>query len=181
MRSIIFLDAGHSGTVEPGAVAHPWTEARLALSITLAAGAALQSFGQRVIFSRKGEADNDLLGWRVELANDCGAVAFVSVHCNSFGTPAAYGVETFHAPGSREGSRLAAAIQTRLVGLDYSANRGVKEASYYVLTATAAPAALVECGFMSNPADLAVLTNPRAQLAIGGAIAAGIMDWLAGF
>lgn len=149
------------------------------MSITLATGAALQAFGQKVIFTRKGDADNDLLGWRVALANDAGARAYVSIHCNSFTSSEARGVETFFATGSAKGARLAAVRSAWSVLNTF--DRGTKAAGFSSSQPPQARQSLVECGFMSNAADLATLTKPARQLAIGGAIAAGVIDWLAGF
>ena len=178
MPAVICLDAGHSGAIEPGVVIPPWTEAKLNLILTLAVGVILQGYGYKLIYTRRGEVDNDLLGWRATLANESDASAFISTHCNGYDNPAANGVETYYAPNSRRGYHLATAIQANLVTLNYTRNRGIKEANYYVLTATHAPAVLIECGFMSNPADLTFLTNPKKQLDIANAIATGIMDWL---
>lgn len=82
---------------------------------------------------------------------------FVSLHLNSYDT-AAYGVETYIYNGSWAGKESNRAIATK-VNDSLAANigwynRGVKEANYYVLQATVAPAILVELGFCDSKRDM---------------------------
>ena len=50
-------------------------------------------------------------------------------------------------------------------------NRGVSQDPFLVLWRTTMPAVLVECGFMSNPSDLATLRTPEGRDAIAQAVA----------
>ena len=58
-------------------------------------------------------------------------------------------------------------------------DRGVKEANFEVLRETDCPAALIECGFISNPIDRAMLADPAEQRRIGAAMAEGVGDYIA--
>jgi N-acetylmuramoyl-L-alanine amidase len=56
-------------------------------------------------------------------------------------------------------------------------DRGVRQASYDVLAGVAAPAILVEIGFLDHPVEGAELLRPDTQRRIGEAIAAAILGW----
>ena len=73
----------------------------------------------------------------------------------------------------RESSALAAAIQRQLARLP-GASRGVKQAPFVVLTGVNMPAALVEIGFITNPAESQRLGQRDRQDAIAKALAAAI-------
>ncbi len=57
------------------------------------------------------------------------------------------------------------------------AARGAKQAAFYVLRGTHAPAILVEMAFVSNPRDEAKLTSRRFRRAMAEGVAAGIADY----
>ncbi len=73
----------------------------------------------------------------------------------------------------RESSALAAKIQRHLAELPMP-SRGVKQAPFVVLTGVNMPAALVEIGFITNPAESARLGQRDRQEAIAKALAAAI-------
>ena len=75
----------------------------------------------------------------------------------------------------RESSALAAAIQRQLARLP-GASRGVKQAPFVVLTGVNMPAALVEIGFISNPAEATRMGQRDRQDAIADALAAAIRE-----
>ena len=182
MKTVV-IDPGHSGPAEPGAVADGVTEAEvnLVLAHLVAAGVEAACGGVKAVLTRTGDIDTDDIAFRAAMASDCGAAAFLSIHCNAHTSPEAMGVETWHFPGSPAGAVLALAVHRRLVELRYTKDRGIKQsAALYVLRATACPAALVECGFLTSPADLAVLRRPAWQAKIAAAITAGILDYLQG-
>ena len=93
-----------------------------------------------------------LLQQRCDISNAAKADAFISIHCNSAENRDASGIETFKYPGvGGVTKRLAENIQNGLASnFPEEKNRGVKEAQYYVLKHTKAPAALVEVGFLSH-------------------------------
>ena len=59
-------------------------------------------------------------------------------------------------------------------------NRRISKAndSYYLLRKTTIPLLIVECGFMSNPAEAKQLQDEAVQEKIAGAICAGIQQYL---
>jgi N-acetylmuramoyl-L-alanine amidase len=85
---------------------------------------------------------------RVAIENRQKNAIFVSIHFNDSRRRGIHGFETYyHSPAARE---LAERIQTKLLEIPHSANRGVHTANYRVLRNAVYPAVLVECGFLSN-------------------------------
>ena len=64
---------------------------------------------------------------------------------------------------------MARLVQEEYVKLGYN-NRGVRRQPLKVLYATDMPSILTEIGFMSNPADLKLITSEKGQKEIAGAI-----------
>ena len=52
--------------------------------------------------------------------------------------------------------------------------------SYYLLKRTVSPTVIVECGFLSNPAEVALLTGEDYQNRLVWAIHMGVMEFLNG-
>ena len=173
----ICIDPGHSGPFEPGACAGGRTEAEFTLQIAQCVKSKLELRGHGVSLTRAGQVADSELAWRAELANNWGADLFISIHCNSAERVDAEGTETYHYPGSSEGLRLAGCIQQHMTEALLTEDRGVKEANFQVLRETDCPAVLVECGFISNPVDRAMLADPQEQEKMGLAVAAGVEDY----
>lgn len=78
---------------------------------------------------------------------------FVSIHHNAAENTSASGLEVFHLGKSKAGKKLASQFDNAYKFHLHEWNqryRGIKEANYYVLVHTQAPAILVECDFLSN-------------------------------
>lgn len=173
----ICLDPGHSGPFEPGACSGGCTEAELTLRIARFTKEELELRGHEVRLTREGSIENSELAWRAELSNSWSADLFLSIHCNSAERVDAEGTETYHYPRSTHGTWLACCIQFRLTDALLTEDRGVKIANFQVLRETDCPAVLIECGFISNPIDRAMLADPLEQWRIGAAIAEGVADY----
>src|SRR5216117_1888888 len=85
---------------------------------------------------------------RVEIENSKKNSIFVSIHFNDSRRRGIHGFETYyHSANSYD---LAHRIQSKLMTIPQSANRGVHTANFRVLRLAKYPAVLVECGFLSN-------------------------------
>ena len=197
----VVLDPGH-GAKDPGATSRTgYLEKDLVLDIALRARAHLMAAGVNVVMTR----DTDRF-WELEdrpfLAARGGGDVFVSIHLNSTATRAVQGVESFvtaaenypptaaalltgkypAVPNNRfnhSNTALGNQLQRAVVGITRAQDRGLKRARYIVLRNSAMPAALIECGFLSNPQEeqrLATLSY-RETLALG--IAQGILNYFA--
>jgi len=181
MNRVVF-DPGHGG-IDPGAVSGSAFEKDIALVIALAAADQLAARDDFYIeVTRETDIDpNQELGLeaRVDFSDRQKADLFVSVHCNAMapGHPA-NGFEVFHYYGSSAGNQAAEAVfKTLEHKVPEIGPRSVKEAGFYVIKHTRAPAILVECGFLTADSDRAKLEQPAFQQKYGEAIAAGILQY----
>lgn len=106
----------------------------------------------------------------------------VSIHCNKFPRSDVRGAQVFYEPTSAKSSTLAKTIQNNLnilnreyVGRPYECHSG----DYYILKCSPYPSVIVECGFLSNPQDDALLNSKTYQDKITYAIFSGIIAYLA--
>jgi N-acetylmuramoyl-L-alanine amidase CwlD len=172
----LFIDPGHGGR-DPGAIGVSGVyEKDLCLSISHKLKVEFANYGIEIMMSR--EDDRTLtLSERAEMANEWKADAFVSIHMNSFWDPKPNGIETYHMAGNAGGQRLATNVQNRLIQDTQAFNRGVKTANFVVLRETQMPAILIECGFISNPAEESKLRADWYQNIIAAAIGEGIKQY----
>lgn len=129
--------------------------------------------GHTVIFSHHPEEDVPLFE-RTRLANRLRADLFLSIHANAAGNSfnGAAGIETFIHPNASNFSRQTAdAVQQSLVRSVKLPDRGVKREDFAVLRDTHMPAILIECGFMTNREELALLQSDHYRRRCAGAIA----------
>ena len=171
----ICIDPGHSGPYEPGACAAGFTEAAVNMQVSLILEQLLAKNGHKVVLTRLDDIEDDSLERRVRYANRYRTDIFVSIHCNSFGDPAANGSEVWYHCTSVEGPKLARCIQNVLVSHCSTTDRGIKaKDDWPVLRDTVCPAVLVEMAFISNPQDREQLTDKVLQRQFAVAIAQGI-------
>ena len=151
----IILDAGHAVEGAVGARGNGYKEEVEARKIVDSLANKLRQQGHTVYIAScdKEKDDNKQLKKIVEKANKVQADLFVSIHLNSFADPKANGVEVYSLGKSGTSHTYACKIQEELVKLGYY-DRKKKEANFYVLRHTTAPAVLVETGFITNAADM---------------------------
>lgn len=169
----IVIDPGHGGK-DPGAVGPSGIkEVNINLQVALMVAKKLQKAGLSVKLTRTTNTFVDLQP-RCDIANSWMADYFVSIHCNAASTPQAHGTETYCYKFGGKGEVLAKAIQAELIAATGRANRGVKEANFYVLRKTSMPAVLTELAFISNLVEERLLTSAAYQEKCAMAIAKGI-------
>lgn len=182
---IVVIDAGH-GAKMPGAIVNGVKEKDIDLAIVrqlkqLFDQASDESIG--VYYTRLDDTDPAFED-RSGLANDIGANLFVSVHNNSYstssgvnGTAVLYDEQKKAAGNSSK--RLADILLQKTTHALGSKNMGlVAGHNIYVIRSSEAPAALIEVGFMTNPKELANLTDENYQKKCARAIYEGIMQAL---
>ena len=179
----IVLDAGHGGS-DSGAVGPSgYTEKAATLAVAKKTKAILERSGAHVIMTRETDRDvaspdasnSEELQARVNVGlREPKTDIFVSIHCNAFTNPETGGMETYYFPGSQKGYRLAKLLDEELVKAGGLANRGVKDANFYVIRHSAVPASLVELAFITNPREERLLRDSAFQDKIAKAIATAI-------
>jgi N-acetylmuramoyl-L-alanine amidase len=91
---VVVLDAGHGGH-DSGNRGNGYFEKKIALNIVLKIGKQLEKLsGIKVIYTRKTDVFVELIQ-RANIANKADADLFVSVHCDAFTSPKAFGAGTF--------------------------------------------------------------------------------------
>ena len=191
----IILDAGHGG-FDGGAVAQDGTvEKDINLKITLSVAHFLKQSGFEVVLTRENDVSTDDvetdkiatrkksdLKNRLNLMKDYPDAVFVSVHLNKFTTSAASGSQVFYSKFSQS-EKLGECIQNSIVNYLQPENVRVnKQAtkSMYLLYNATVPSVLVECGFLSNKAELEKLKNTEYQNKMAFCIYSGILEYFKG-
>lgn len=187
----IVLDAGHGGR-DGGAVGINGTlEKDLNLAIVLKTKELLTAGGYSVVLTREcdellsdggsGSMKLQDLRARVGTVEKVENAIFISVHMNRFPDSAVKGITFYYSPNHPDSFRLADTIhRIMLEGVQPDNRRLMKEAtsSIYVLHHTVVPAVLVECGFLSNALEEAMLNEDAYQNTLAEMISAGVIDFL---
>ena len=179
LSALVVLDPGHGGSAS-GAVYGGVAEKDLNLAIASQAARLLEEAGLTVLMTRRDDQDVSLYR-RSGLANTYEADLFVSVHCNaSLTNPEARGIYTAAADQQGEGWVLAEVLRQTMMAAAGAEDMGTEpRPNLAVLRTAQAPAALVECGYMSTPAELELLCQPDYQLQLAQGIAEGVLTYLA--
>ena len=159
----IVVDPGHGGSAD-GASYGGVKESDLNLSIAQHLAEELRRYGANVVMTRTGDQDVSLSG-RAAIANRVKADLFLSVHCNASLTNAsASGIYTAYHSGSAKSRQAAVLLKDAMISAASQPDMGAHQRDdLAVLRLTNMPAVLLECGFMSTPAELELLQQPEHQ------------------
>ena len=194
--TMVVLDPGHGGS-DTGAIGPRRVfEKKVTLDVARRVECKLRSSGIAVRLTRSGDYSLTLAA-RTQKARQWGADLFVSIHMNASGNGAARGVETYvvscqgfpsTTPGKLDATKayrgnafdarnmvLAYHLQKGLLARTGSTDRGIKHARFDVLTDAPCPAALVECGFLSNRAEERSMLQAAHRDTIATGLAQGIL------
>lgn len=186
---VLYLDAGHGG-FDTGAVAtlgdgKTLAEKDLVLALALDAASELRALGYTVHLSRKDDrrhtyttSADEVYARRADAAAR-GTTLLLSIHANAYaGEGRAFGARVYYHPSYTDGARIATlfadAITRETAALSGRDARAIADGSYAILGDKSVPALLFECGFLSDPAECALLADEgyRAHLVRG--VVAGI-------
>lgn len=175
----VFLGVGHGGK-DPGAVANGFEEADLNLSIALACNEVLTRHGVNVLMSRTKD-ENDELSEEIKECNSFAPNLAIDIHNNAGGGD---GVEVYYHHGGGTSKVLATNILNEIVSIGQN-SRGIKTklnakgTDYYGFIRETKPSAvIVECAFVDNKKDVAIIDTVQEQKVMGIAIAKGILKTL---
>ena len=189
----VIIDAGHGG-FDGGATAVDGTvEKDINLQIALKTARLLRLNGFDVIMTRSedtGTEDDESVAIakrkksdltnRLQIMKDNPDAVFVSIHLNKFTTSAANGAQVFYTKNRKEALCLAQSLQKSIKTLLQPQNdRVVKQGtnSTFLLKNAVVPTVIVECGFLSNKADLEKLKSEYYQSQMDFAVVCGITDY----
>ena len=187
---VVVIDAGHGGK-DPGKVGvNGALEKEINLQIALRLKSLLEQNDVAVVLTREEDKDlaseqaasrkNEDLRARAALIADTKPVAMISIHQNSYPEEEVDGAQVFYYTGSDSGKMLGSIIQSSLKSEIDDGNHRVAKANkeYYLLKKAACPAVIIECGFLSNPAEAALLVTEEYQEKLAFAIHLGIMEYI---
>ena len=189
--SVIVIDPGHGG--EDGGAVSPEgiAESGINLEISRKVRDLMIFFGQDVVMTRTedvsiGDADlptvrqrkNSDIRRRVEIANAQENALLLSIHQNILpSSPVTWGAQVFwnrQAGGEALAKSIQAALNEEINAGNPKQAREI-DPSIYLMKYAEIPAALVECGFLSNPAEVMRLLDNTWQTKIAAAITAGTL------
>ena len=190
---VIVIDAGHNYGGDTGAVRTfngvKYDETELNMQLAEKVKAELIKKGFEVVMTRNtGERPvssnlRESLQQRVDIANNCNADLFISIHHNASTSSSAYGFEAYYSSDTSALSGVdtnykvnkSKEIGTALVNNASSQlsmyNRGLKDDAFYVVKNTNMPAILIENGFISNPTEAAKISSSSHQQKLAEIIA----------
>ena len=193
-QQTIIVDAGHGGD-DGGAIGIDGTiEKNINLDIALKLEKLLKFYGFNVIMTRTEDimtCDDGLDSLRKRKVSDIHNrfdiidsnpdAVFISVHQNKFDDSLQHGTQVFFSSNNDESKRLAQSIQESIKNnIQPDNNRIVKksDSGIYLLYHAKIPAVLVECGFISNRAEVEKLNNESYRFKIAILIADGLLKYL---
>ena len=188
---VIVVDAGHGGMDGGGVGIDGIPEKDLNLQIAKQLEKALTDKGYHVVMTRtedislheedkttvRSQKTSDLKN-RAMIANREKAGLFVSIHMNKYESPEVKGAQVFFRKNDPVGAQYAKSIMTELKIIDSQNHRMEKELPNKNLTFSKleVPGVLVECGFISNGAELTKLRDAEYQKKLVDAIVTGITN-----
>lgn len=186
----IVIDAGHGGW-DPGKVGlNDCREKDINLKIALKLKSLLEEKGIKVVMTRDedvglySESDTNKkradLNKRIEIINSSNALFVISIHQNSFTEEYVKGAQVFYHTHSEEGMNLALILQDRIKETiaDGNHRKAKPNDSYYMMKKTNCPLVIVECGYLSNNNESALLKTDEYQDRMAKAICIGIEEYL---
>ncbi len=199
---VVVLDPGHGGA-DKGAtdMQHGVQEKQITLLVANAVRDILRHYNIDVRLTRR-QDHGMALAERCRYATLACADVFISIHLNAAANTGSSGIETYILPpagcpitasatladqdrvaysGNRhDGANmvLGYTLQKSLLKYTQAADRGVRRSRFLVIKNAPCPAALVECGFISNRKERELLLDPNYQRRIARALAEGIINYL---
>lgn len=188
----LVLDAGHGGEDGGAVSASGNKESEINLAIVLKIDQLMGFCGVPAVLTRSDDRSihdasaNTLrekkvsdLHNRVKLVESTDHAVLLSVHQNSFQDPRYSGAQVFY--GSADGSQSWGESTQELlrIALDAENNRSAKQIpdTVYLMNHISCPAILVECGFMTNGEEVALLLTSDYQKRVAAALAGACLQY----
>lgn len=187
-EKLVVIDPGHGGR-EKGACSGSTFEKDVNLRIARELAAAFERQGVRTRLTRDGDQVIGLAA-RSEIALNNGADFFISIHCNSNGSPnSVSGIETYYHMYEPSPRALAFALHQGVCAYTGMCDRKARsDRSLYSsglavlrrLAGTGLPGVLVECGYLNHSSDRGRLLNAEYRRKLAEGIVAGLKAYVEG-
>ncbi len=191
----VVIDAGHGGEDGGASSAEGLVEKDVNLAIAMALRDQLEAAGIPTVMTRtedkllydravdfRGRKKVLDLAARHAIADATEGCLLLSIHQNAFPDPQYSGMQVWYGTGDARSQAIAAAIQSGSEALMPQNHRKIKAAgsNIYLLDRATCPAVLVECGFLSNPAEAERLGDPSYRAALATVIMGAILPHIEG-
>ena len=186
---VIVIDAGHGG-IDAGVrgVNTSTKESDINFAIAVYLRGYFTDAGFKVVMTRKNQGGLYGLATsgfkmrdmkkRKQIIEESNADMVISVHQNFCPIPSRRGGQVFYDGASECGKQLAESIQNSINGMEQAVRKSsALTGDYYMLKCTESPSVIVECGFLSNTEDEALLTSKDYQKSIAFAIFKGAVAY----
>ena len=190
-NTVVVIDAGHGGE-DGGASFDGVYEKDLNLSVALFLEEILRANGIRTAMTRREDVllydkNSDFHGQkkiqdlvtRRKIAEGYENAIFVSIHMNSFPEEKYRGLQVYYSKNDDRSRVLAEKIQDlarSFLSKENQRRAKAADSSIYLLDRLDCPAVLVECGFLSNNEERALLCDSEYRQAIALCIASSVID-----
>ncbi len=182
----IYIDAGHGG-IDGGAVINNIKESNITLDIVLKIKEVFEENKIKVILTRTIDCDfggipfnkkKDML-YRINKINNSNAILAISIHLNKFSIEKYRGAQIFYSNVNEHNKILASSLKKNI---EYTLKNTNREIVYrnniYLLNKVIIPCCIIECGFMSNKEELALLLTEDYQYKLAHALLYGIQSFI---
>src|SRR5436305_12971511 len=169
----VVVDAGHGGKDNGAYRKFGGAEKIATLDVAKRLARKLRESDLKIVMTRSTDVFIPL-EQRVAIENAQKNSIFVSIHFNDSRRRGIRGFETYY--HSANSFDLAHRIQSKLMTIPHSANRGVHSANFRVLRLAKYPAVLVECGFLSNRLEGGEARDSEYREALADRIAEAIVE-----
>lgn len=193
-KPVIIIDAGHGGFDGGCTSADGVSEKGINLDILLKLRDILEINGYEVKVTRDSDIsihDSGVEGIaaqkssdmdnRLEVFNSEENAVCISIHQNQFTQPQYKGAQMFYSSAVKHSEELARSLQKSFATLLQPENtREIKNCGkeLYLCHYSENPTVMIECGFMSNPEEAALLNTDEYQEKIALTIFAGLNDYI---
>lgn len=189
----VVIDAGHGGEDGGTSSAAGLVEKDVNLAVSLALRDLFEAAGIPVVMTRTEDKllyDRNVnfqgrkkvldLAARRLVAEKTEGCLFISIHMNAFPQHQYSGMQVWYSTGDNRSADVAKAIQSSSAILMPDNHRKIKAAgsNIYLLDRIRTPAVLVECGFLSNPAEAERLSQEKYRYALAAVIFSAVAEFV---
>ena len=192
-KPVIVLDAGHGG-LDSGAVGKSGLlEKDVNLSVVKKLASMLKMSGFEVVLTRnedisiydpgvEGIRNQKLsdMDNRLEIVQKYPDSIFLCIHQNNYTDPQYFGGQMFYNNNNPDNRTLAQIMQNRFATLQPGNDREIKLSGeeLFLLKSNPNPSLLIECGFLSNPKEEALLATDEYRQQTAFTIYCGLIEFL---
>lgn len=192
-RPIIVLDAGHGG-LDSGAVGKNGVlEKDVNLSVVKHLREMLELSGFQVVVTRdedisiydagvEGIRNQKLsdMDNRLKIVQSYPDSIFLCIHQNNYTDPQYFGGQMFYNNNNPDNRTLAQIMQNRFAVLQEGNDREIKLSGdeLFLLKSNPNPSLMIECGFLSNPAEEVKLATTEYQQQVAFTIYCGVLEYI---